>query len=217
MSRIYQLVKAERLPTGIIRHSVEMLGKPDDFKYRSIRIGLVWPTVENPGYYVVGGMEIDDRFVADEKGVIRIIEEEEVSDLSLVSLFDAVTTSYVTMLCDALYIDFKLEDHRLRFWEYLDSHNLRAVSCEDIAYKDLVLRFSAIKDFNDAGSLILDRGSDLFKDLQGISREHLKSKPEASFYRLNALSYLVSGFLKFPPKQPLSFKFDGGRKDSWML
>jgi len=218
MGKIYELIKAERLPAGIIRHQVEILGKAEEFKYRSVRIGLVWPTVENPGYYVVGDMEVDDRFAPDEKGVIRIIEEEEVNDLSLIALFESVTTAYVTMMADALYCDFSLEDHRIRFWEYLDRCNLRGISCEDIAYRDLVLRFSAIKDFNDAGSLILDKGSDLFKDLQGISREHLKNKPEAAFYRLNALSYLVSGFLKFPPKQMLSFKFEGGRdNNSWML
>lgn len=215
----YRLLRAEKVKNGIVRHEAVHMGKEDVFRYLSIRIGLVWPGQENPAFFVVGGMQTEDELSPSPRGVVRILREEEVNDLSLNVLFDSVTSAYTAMLADALYVDRSKEDFRNRFWDYLDSHNLRTVSVEDVAYKDPVLRLSNVKDFQDAGDLLVDRSSPLFQDLQGVSRSHLKDDFETKFYRLNALGYLISGFAKYSAKPPLTFKFrpGPGGSMSWAL
>ena len=217
---IYKLVRAEKVNAGFIKHSAIMPGgQESEYQYQSVRIGLVFPTVDNPSYFVVGGMEIDDPYFASDRGLVRIIEEVEIADLSLDSLFNAVTDSYTSMLCDQVYMDFAAnEDYRMRFWNYLDQHNLR-VSLLDVPYKDVVLRFSLLRDYNDSGCLAIDKSSALFQDLQGVSKENLRDSPETKFFRLNALSYLLAGFSKFPPHKPLKFnnRVDIGGSHGWMV
>lgn len=219
--KIYELIKAERFETGVINHHVRMSGEEKDFRYQAVRIGLVWDSLENPAFFVVGGMETEDKFAASLHGTVSIIQEFEVQNLSLDVLFDALSDSYVSMLCDAVYVDCgeEKEGYKSRLWDYLDKRNLRAVNIYDIPYRDIALRFSTIKDFNDSGCLIIDRGSPLFQDLQGISRSHLKDRPETQFYRLNALGYLLSGFEKYKPIRPFKMprEFRGSRNGSWML
>ena len=214
----YRLLKGEKTESGLVRHEALTPGGEGVFRYSSVRIGLVWPGTANPAFFVVGGMETEDELFFSAQGVIRIIEEAEFEDLSLNRLFDAVTSSYTSACAEVIYCDFKLEDYRNRFWEYLDRNNLRNVNSMDVPYKDVILRLSTIKDFNDSGSLLIDKGSLLFQDLQGISRSHLKDSPEERFYRLNGLGYLISGFAKFPPVKRLKDvvrRF--GRGDTWMV
>ena len=219
----YRLVRAEKTKNGIIRHEAIYRGKEDVFRYLSVRIGLVWPGQENPGFLVVGGMQVEDELSPSLRGVIRILREEEVKDLSLNVLFDSVTSTYVSMLCDEMYVDQakEKEDFKRRFWDYLDARNLRSINVCDVPFRDHVLRLSTIKDFQDAGDLLIDRDSPLFHDLQGLSRSHLKDDFESKYFRLNALGYLISGFSKYSPKPPLRFKdpvFHGGRgNNGWML
>jgi hypothetical protein len=202
----YRLLRAEKVKNGIVKHEAVHMGREDVFRYLSIRIGLVCPGQENPAFFVVGGMEVEDELSPSPRGLIRILQEEEVNDLSLNILFDTVTSAYTAMLADALYVDAAKEDFKMRLWDYLDAHNLRTVSIENVAYKDPVLRLSSVKDFQDAGDLLIDRGSPLFQDLQGVSRSHLRDDFESKYFRLNALGYLVSSFAKYPPKPPLTFK-----------
>jgi hypothetical protein len=199
-NQIYQIKKAERLDSGLVKHEVIMpWGEDSKYLYRSIRIGMSWPTTETPAFFVVAGMEIEDQYAAFDNNLVRVIDFQEIPDLSLNNLFNAISDSYTSMMADCIYFDFKVEDYKQRFWEYLDKTNLRGITSQDIPYKDVVLRLSTIKDFNDSGSLVIDKGSVLFQDLQGISRSHLKEKPEEAFYRLNGLGYLIAGFSKFPP------------------
>ena len=217
---IYKLVRAEKVNAGFIKHSAIMPGgQESEYQYQSVRIGLVFPTVDNPSYFVVGGMEIDDPYFASERGLVRVIGEVEIADLSLDSLFNAVTDSYTSMLCDQVYMDFAAnEDYRMRFWNYLDQHNLRT-SLLDVPYKDVVLRFSLLRDFNDSGNLAVDKGSVLYQDLQSVSKESLRDNPESKFYRLNALSFLIAGFEKYKPVKPLrdTSRLSTRRDQGWML
>jgi hypothetical protein len=216
MARIYKLIKAEKVRNGIVHHVLDF-GEERDYRYQSIRIGLVFPTMDNPAYFVVGGMEAEDPLEQNERGYIRIIEEMEISDLSFDTLFNSVTDSYSSMLCDEVYADLKTnDDYKLKYWSYLDRHNLR-MNLSDVPYSDVVLRFSVLRDFNDSGSLGIDKGSALYADLQGISKEHLKDNPESKWYRLNALSFLISGFEKFKPTKPLNMGRTMGGNQSWML
>ncbi len=57
----------------------------------------------------------------------------------------------------------------------------------------------------------------LFEDLKGISRSHLGDNPETKFYRLNALSYVVSGFSKYRPISPLKSEFHSSGMKGWQL
>lgn len=217
----YRLIKAVRHERSrIIQHSVLLPGIPEEvtFRYYSLRIGLVWPTTDSPGYFLVGGAETyDEQLIVADRAQVRIIEQHEIPDLSLGTLFDAVTSSYVAYLCDAVYVDFEHTDYKIGLFDYLSRNNLRTLSVYDVPYKDVVYRLGVVGDFNDSGDLIIDKGTQLFRDLQGVSRTHLLDKPESKFYRLNALSYLLSGFSKFDPKPPTLLRMTTGRTHDWML
>lgn len=223
MSKIYKnLISAERVKDHTVKHQVLMhYGCEETYRYKSIRLGMVFATMGTPSFFVVAGMEADDLLSPTLRATLRVIEEEEVEGLSLDELFNSVTDSYSSMLCDAIYLDFKSnEEHRLKLWDYLDKHQLRGVNLIDVPFKDMVLRFSMLRDYNDSGALVLDKSSALFSDIQGVSRSNLKDNPE-KWYRLNALSFVVSGFEKYPPVKPLrvngvdySARYNG---DGWML
>lgn len=64
---------------------------------------------------------------------------------------------------------------------------------------------------------MVDKGSPLYEDLQSLSKEHLRDNPETKFYRINALSYLISGLQKNPPFKPLGSGGGGHRvSNGWM-
>lgn len=191
------------------------------YKYVSVRIGMVWPSVENPGFFVVGGMEVDDKFEAI-NGIVRIIQESEAEGLALTSLFNSMTDAYVGMFADGVYIDASpgCIDYRNALWDYLDKNNLRAIDTYDVPH-DLAYRWGKIADLNLSGKLAVDKTSIIFSDVQGISREHMKdADAEKKHYRLNALSYLVAGFAKNPPMKPLDLRSfgisSGGGESGWM-
>lgn len=220
MPKIYKnLIKAERTKNNVVNHHVAThWGGEEDYQYQSIRIGLVFGTIDNPSYFVVGGLEKDDRLSPILRPTLRIIQEEEIPDLSWDRLFDSVTDSYFSMFCDATYIDSKpSEEHWLKFWDYIDKHNLRGFNLQDVPFKDMVLRFGMLRDYNDSGALVLDKSSSLFSDIQGVSRSNLKDSPE-KWYRLNAISYLISGFEKFQPSKPFDMKsfVSKGGEQGWM-
>lgn len=217
----YRLAKAEKVPSGNILHEVLTSGGVEEkFRYYSIRMGLTWPTIGSPGFFVVGGQEVQDQFDASERPLIRVIQEYEQNDLSLDGLFDSVTDAYSSNLCDQIYVDFTLEDFKLRFWEYLDRRGMRSVNVLDVPYKNILLRFGLVQDYNSSGDLLIDKGSKLFEDLKGISRSHLKDFPESKFYRVNGLSFLVAGFEKYKAQPRLVMKTSidlrNGR-EGWML
>lgn len=218
--KIYRLIKGERFKSGVIQHQVLMFGEERIFRYQSIRIGLIWPSTEHPAFFVAGGMEIEDKYSPSSHGVIRVIEQSEIEDLSLDTLFNDLTDSYTLMKCDSIYVDKGegKKDFCNHLYDYLDKKNLRSLNVYDVPYKDIVSRFSTIKVFNDSGCLIVDKGSLLFQDLQGISRAHLKDNPEEHFYRLNGLGFLIASFAKFPPTKSFDFKsFEkGGKSGDWM-
>ena len=221
MENNYRIVKAVRSEKKrIVEHTVLLPNQTDYsfFRYYALRIGLVWPTVESPGYFLVGGAEeYDEVIVPADRAQVRIIEQHEIPDLALGTLFDAVTSAYVAYLCDAIYVDFEHMDYKLGLFDYLSRNNMRTVSVYDVPYRDVVYRLGVVGDYNDSGELIVDKDTQLFRDLQGVSRTHLLDKPESKYYRLNALSYLLSGFSKYNPKPPALLKMSLGGKSDWML
>ncbi|MFC1580013.1 hypothetical protein ACFL4N_03785 [Thermodesulfobacteriota bacterium] len=217
--RLTKAVRSERL--GIVEHKVLLPGVQEHrtFRYYAVRIGLVWPTAESPGYFLVGGAEVyNEQITPCERAQVRILEQVEIPELSLGRLFDAVTSAYVAHLCDSIYVDFEVVDYLNGLYDYLDQHKLRTVSVYDAPFKDLGYRFSVVGDFNDTGDLVLDKDTQLYRDLQGVSRAHLLNNPEVKFYRLNALSYLLAGFSKYTPG-PSMFLDPGLGKGApgWML
>lgn len=118
--KIYQPFKASKPENGIIRHNVQMYGGEMDFRYQCVRIGFTFPTTESPPFFVVGGMEVEDKFAPSLYGVVRIIQEFEAEDLSLDSAFEAISDSYTSMLAEAIYVDQSQKDYYMRLWNFLD-------------------------------------------------------------------------------------------------
>jgi hypothetical protein len=219
----YKIIKTDKLPnTGILRQTVNFHGREQWFDYYSIRAALVWPTAESPAYYLVGGEETwDERFYnpASGRGVVRIVKEFEYDDLALDQLFDRLTDDVTLNLADTIYIDLKHDDYRGAFYDYLDRTRLRNIHTQGAPYEDFTMRVGIVKDYDQTGELSIDKGSPLYGELQGISRADLVDAPELRFYRLNALSYLLSGFKKYAPirRSPLAGWGRNTPKESWML
>jgi len=223
MTENYKILKTDKLPnTGILRQTVIFFGREQYFDFYSIRAALVWPTPETPAYFIIGGEETwDERFYnpASGRGVVRIIKECEHDDLALDRLFDRLTDDVSLNLADTIYVDVRHEDYTGAFHDYLDRTRLRNIYVQSAPYEDFTMRVGIVKDYDQAGELSIDKGSPLYAELQGISRADLVDSPELRFYRLNALSYLLSGFKKYKPihRSPQAGMGRNISKDSWMM
>jgi hypothetical protein len=195
---MYQLIKSIRTPKGFISQTVKTELGEQTFLYYSIRFAIVFPTPKSPGYFVGAGEELYDQIQVTQFGqVLNVISECEHQGIDLDGLLDKLTDEMTASLSDIVYTDMTLEDHRDLLFGYMDKRNLRNLSALQAPYSNFVLRIGKVKDYDNAGDLEIDKGSPLFADLRGISRADLEDEPEIKFYRLNALSMLVSGFSKY--------------------
>lgn len=220
---MYRLMKTEKLPSGKFKQFVKTDRGDEEFVYLAIRSALIWPAANNPGYFLCAGEEVWDEELyspASGRGVIRITLEYDHNDLNLDSFFAAVTDYMIAHLSQTCYADFRIEkdDFRMAFYNFLDRKGLRNISVEKAPYDDFVLRIGVVKSWDEAGDLSIDKDSPLYSELQSISRLDLvEPDVEQRFFRLNCLSYLLSGFQKYFPRRPLRFrKSFGGGDLGWM-
>ena len=221
-----QLVKTERLPNGNFKRIIKGPLGDEESKFFCIRFALVWPTPTSPGYFIGAGEEAyDEKYYApaDGRGIIKVLAEYEHKDLSLDSFFSVLTDQMISNLAECCYCDVKQKesnnDFRSSLYNYLDRKNLRNISIEKAPFDDFVLRVGIVTSWDERGSLVIEKNTPLYSELKGISRADLSDpNVEAKFFRLNCLSYLLSGFEKYKPTKPLKgFDKNYGGREQWML
>jgi len=217
---MYRLIKASKYSTGIVRHEVKTSSGDEEFRYYGIRFALVWPTATSPAFFLGGGSEVyDDKLDAISGNIIRVVVEKEYQGLVLDGFFDALTDQMTSHLAEIVYADLTKEDFKDAFYGYLDRRGLRNITAQQAPYSDnFVLRIGKVKDCDEAGNLLVDKGSPLYSDLRGISRLDLQDEPEVRFFRLNCLSMLIAGFDKYGARLILDLRgLRKGRPGGWML
>lgn len=218
---MYQLQSAQKLPSGFILHNVKTYPgsvSPERIRYYGLRFALVFPSAKSPAYFVGGGTEVFDEKMEPVSGeIIRVTVEYTGEGLGLDSFFDRLTDEMTAQLSETAYADLTKEDFKQTVYSYLDRRGLRNLTIQQAPYSDFVLRMAKVKDYDDRGNLILDKGSPLYNDLRAISRLDLEDEPEIRFYRLNALSMLVGGFSKYPARPPLAINVKRMMTPDWRL
>jgi len=224
-----QLLKTERLPNGKFKRLVKVPWSvdPEETKFFSIRFALVWPTAKSPGYFCAAGEEAyDERYYApaDNRGVIQVLTEYEHQGLSLDSFFSELTDQMISNLAESCYADLKDREKLTNdgfkgaLYDYLDRKRLRNISVEKVPFDDFTLRLGIVKSWDERGNLSIEKNTPLYSELQGISRADLADPDvESKFFRLNCLSYLLSGFEKYGRPVILKEPRHEFNKDSWML
>ena len=219
---MYRLMKTEKVPAGFYKQFVKTENGDEIFRFYGIRFALVWPTSKSPPFFCGGGSELFDEQLTPSGEVIRIMVEHEHQGLALDSFFDTLTDYMTSHLADTVYADLSKEDFRETIYSYLDRRGLRNITVQQTPYSDFVLRIGKVKDYDEAGNLIIEKGSPLLADLQGISRMDLQDEPEVRFFRLNALSMLLAGFDKFRTKPVFNVSIfmkniSGRHGEGWLL
>ena len=215
--KIYELRKAEKNAKGIIFHNVSQFGEDKVFRYRSIRVGLNFPTGGVPAYLLACGEEVEDELESSPRPLIRAIEDVELESLSPDALFDKATDLYSLYLCDTLYLDGRRENFKQGLWTYLDSRNLSKVRVFDAPFiEDTSYRYGLVDSWNTSGDLSIPKDWPLFQEMKSVSRADLSNHPEEKFFRLNCLSYVISGFEKYSSAPPLIVKVGPMGRPSWM-
>lgn len=198
----YKLIKATRLSSGTIRHQVTEPGPGENTRsYFDVRMGLTWPSADNPPFAcMVGEAWFDRQLYASDRGTMCLLWESEYHGMSIDRFFDKVTDAFTSYCATQIYADLSAEDYRSAFLDYTDSRHLSTVSLHQAPYSDdFYLGLSQIKDLDSAGDLEIPKTSQLFDEMRRIQRADLSDRPEVNFPRLNALRFTLGGLLKSPP------------------
>jgi hypothetical protein len=191
--------------TGHIKHETVIRGNDEVFKYYAVRVGMVWPSIHVQAYIVGVGEEVFDRqLYADSRGVLRVFYEQEFDGLNFDALFRQLSDIAVSSMAEVIYVDLDQEDYKTALYEFFDKQNLRNLSVQDIPFKDVLFRFGIVDKWNSSGNLIMSPDGGCFQEVKAISRADMVDEAVTDkFFRLNALSFAISGFDKFPPDDPL--------------
>lgn len=221
MNSEYKLISGGRTPTGTVKHDVIVPGNIEEhYKYFDVRIGLTWPGSDNPAYAcIVGEAWFDRNVYASDRGTMCLIWEAEYDGLSINRFLDKVTDAYTSYCVSEIYADLDQEDYKSAFYDYCDNHNLSGITLLQAPYADdFYLGLSQIKDLDSAGDISIPKTSEVFDEMRRIQRADLQNHPEINFPRLNALRYVIGGFMKSPPVAPLMTGpwMGGHSKQDWM-
>jgi hypothetical protein len=185
---------------------------------------LEWPIGSTPAYYVILGLEHEELdYLGGKKrqGPLKFFAEFEApSVLSLNDFFKQLTDDISKYYCTRIFthkVD-EYESFAQSYEDYLRDKELKSAYSDEAPYaENFNWGLAQINDWVSRGKLELPEYSKIRDQLKGISEEELEESPETKFLRINALRYLLGGFLKYAPQPVPDWIFRGrGRKLGWM-
>jgi hypothetical protein len=197
---VYQIKAARRdKDTEKIHHEVE---GQSDIIYLDIRAGLVWPYQTQPGYWLIMGQR--DEQNAFGKYPLALLEEGEAKDLS--RLFGSVTDAAVRLKCEDVYVDMSEENdcYRHEFSRYRDEGNIKRVFMKSAPYvENFDYGIGLIREYVKDEALEINRNSIIAKQLGQIPESVLEENQKDEYFAVQALRYVLAGFVKSPWRAPL--------------
>jgi hypothetical protein len=221
----YSVLEATKGKDGIITHKVDTgYGDPKLFRYVRVWAGLQWPKGPTPAYYIILGLEHQERdYLGGKKrrGPLRFFAEFEApSVLSLNDFFKQLTDDISKYYCTRVFThtEDEYESFVQSYEDYLRDKELKSAYPDEAPYSEnFNWGLAQINDWMSRGKLELPNDSEVRAQLKSISEEDLGEAPETKFLRINALRYLLGGFLKYAPEPVPDWIFRGGRRKlGWM-
>lgn len=161
----------------------------------SIRAGLSWPSGHAPGYFVLLGQRTQEN--ARGRCPLLFIAEGEERDPQ--TLFLRLSNEASTFYCGKVYADLspKLIGMETLFSHFKTEHEIQGLSLLDAPYKEnFQVGLTFIKKWASEAALEIEPESILAGQLSRIPRGELGESPEAEWYAVNALRFVLAAFEK---------------------
>ena len=187
--------------------------------YRSVRIGVNWPQVEQPGAFCVVGMEYEKDDPNWDR--LQLLCEFKLEELFLERFFSRLVESYHLYGCDTVYLDRDDKPCFHPWQDYNYRHGSRA-DYTDIPYKENPFSGLALAmDLLDRGRLILPQESLTWQEADQLEYEAIDKNLGKNFPLVCALKNVVCGFSAHPPIRPMKIPSGPGSfsgiKGGWMI
>ncbi|MFC1895987.1 hypothetical protein ACFL0Q_04940 [Thermodesulfobacteriota bacterium] len=196
---MYKIKHARRdEQTGIIYHDTGTY----PLAYRAIRAGLAWPYKNAPGYFLLLGQETHK----NARGHYPLLFLLEAQYDALHGLLEALSDACAMVVCDEVFTD--MAGNRECFEDAFHDHHRQEGTSLYLRQAPWVENFeyglSLVERHIAHRSLYIPQDSTLARQLGEIPRGDPGEDPEAQFYAVNALRYVVAGFQKYGVHKPMT-------------
>jgi len=182
------------------------------------RIGLVWPSANNPGYYCIFGLE--DKRRPDRRWPMKLLREA--SSPTLTKLFTKMARDSREYQAKWLLADMagkELEENELgRFITRRGIDYMELFPCED--FSGLSEGLPQLSELVESGLLSIDPRTVLYGQMDttqadDLNRTNAGVPREQRLYALHALMHIVTGYQMYPFNKPKKPRIEQRRRSGY--